>query len=421
MRKGAKVGVLYEASHEETLVRGLLDDIRHNRTLPVGGEGMRLRFRTVGELPEVDLETVEIRSMGVEQSNTSVIVGDDMILKLIRQPHAGISPELEIGEYLTTVQPFANTPPLLGSVEIEGFAEKPITVALLDRKVANQGDGWKFTLGYLERFIDEIRLLPENEMVEHSHKHDFYTTLVHVLGQRTGELHRAFTVSSGLPAFEPEPITAEDRQRWIDRLRCDIGTVCSQLGKLHDRLPETSRESSIKLLGYCERLPDIAENLLPEQFRIPKTRIHGDYHLGQVLVSRNDFYIIDFEGEPARTPEERRHKQSPLKDVAGMLRSLDYAAGNALHHAHDAFGENITQLYPGIRGWREEAMAAFLEGYYATAPALITENPEETQALLDFFIIEKAIYEIRYEAENRPDWLRIPVEGLLGLLERREI
>ncbi|MCE9671167.1 phosphotransferase [Myxococcus stipitatus] len=321
-----------------------------------------------------------VRRLMVEQSNTSVVLGEQVIIKVIRKLEAGVNPEHEVGRFLATRTTFRATPTLVGALRLEGVAGA--TLALAHRFVPNATDGWKYTLDRLrqERPLGE-RFLGEMED----------------LGSRLGDLHQAFgSAPPDDPAFAPEPLLQEDLQRWSASIVGELGVTLAEAGKLHPDL-EGRRD---RLIEYARRLA-----LAPPSGQ--KLRIHGDLHLGQVLRANNQWLIFDFEGEPARSFTARREKYSPLRDVAGMLRSFDYA-------------EATVALEGGTpRGRVGPSREAFLSGYRkATRDAPFLPSDEASfETMLRAFELEKLLYEVRYEMQNRPDWVRIPVEALLRMEE----
>jgi maltose alpha-D-glucosyltransferase/alpha-amylase len=249
--------------------------------------------------------------------------------------------------------------------------------------------------------------------------HDGYTALARTLGMRTAELHAAFARSTGDPAFDPVPHGTADVGAWTERVRGEAMAVLDRLEQRRDTLPESVRPDADRLLAQRDRLlARIAAHANDDGGRI-KTRLHGDYHLGQVLLVQNDFVIIDFEGEPSRTMEERAQKHSPLKDVAGMLRSFDYAMHTALFKFVSERPDAREAVEPAGRQWQAQAAGAFLDGYDEVARASgLTSARAERKGLLELFVLEKAVYELKYEVDNRPDWVRIPLTGLLDTLKR---
>ena len=311
-----------------------------------------------------------VRRLSAEQSNTSIVFGDAVILKLIRRLDQGRNPELEIGALLAR-RNFRSTPPLLGALSLEG--EVQATVAVAHRFVRVESDGWSYVLELLARPGARTTLL--NEARE--------------LGARVGELHVALA-DEGDPAFAPEPIRADDLQRWSRTMLAELDATVRLAAEAVPRLASYSRE----LRARIERLAGAT----PSGIRI---RQHGDLHLGQVLRCDGQWFIFDFEGEPARTLAQRREKHSPYKDVAGMLRSFAYAAATA-----GKTGRVAGDLRSSIR-------RAFLEGYESRASRLLPDDVETARVLLDALELEKVLYELRYELGHRPDWVEIPARDLL--------
>jgi maltose alpha-D-glucosyltransferase/alpha-amylase len=368
-------------------------------------------------------EQVEVKRSAVEQSNSTAMIGNRAVFKAYRKLAPGVQPEIEIGRFLVEEAGFANAPPLLGAIERTGADGETTALAAVFGFVRNQGDGWVYTTEYLHRTLDELRLRAAAEHPEtaptQAEPHGFYLEQARVLGQRTAELHRALATPTDDPAFAAEPIGAADLKAWQRAVRRQAEAAFKALRQALPRLDEAQRAQAQALLAGRDACFARIDALTGAPVGAAKTRVHGDYHLGQVLVAQNDFYILDFEGEPARPLAERRAKSSPLKDVAGMLRSFDYAAWAAVmtlteHHAGS--GEVVRSL---AETWRAATQAAFLGAYRETIAGCPSYPEDEAQAarLLDLFLLEKALYEICYEAANRPHWLRIPLEGVTGLLE----
>jgi len=283
---------------------------------------------------------------------------------------------------------------------------------VLQAYVQNQGDAWTYTVEYLARFLDTQRAAATSA----PDIHGAYLALVQTLALRTAELHAAFARSSGDAAFDPEPAHADDFAAWRRHLQEEASTTFDLLQRRVDQLPAPiAGEARALLQSRNEVIARIATLQTPTR-RTLKTRHHGDYHLGQVLIARNDFIITDFEGEPARTLEERRRKHTPLRDVAGMLRSFSYAAGAALSRTVES-PEEEAKLAPLVFDWEQQARNAFLTAYDDTARrAGIYASEADLQALLGMFELEKALYELRYELNNRPDWVRWPLAGIVRLV-----
>ncbi|MEW6635538.1 MAG: maltose alpha-D-glucosyltransferase [Actinomycetota bacterium] len=430
LRRRNRMGVLYDAMTDEDFCRSVVGFIRENRDLAIG-EG-RIHFTSTDVFEELlggeGVSGLATRRVG-EQTNTSVILGERLILKAYRRLQKGTNPDLEIGRYLTEEARFANVPPLAGAIEYEGADGQFTTLGLLQGFVPNQGDGWTFTLDYLDRYL-ENRLattwsLEESEETEREElevEDAFFESLIRTLGLRTGELHAALAAPTDDPAFAPEEASPEEVAGWAEGVLAELRRTLDMLRRRKGRLPEEVRGDAEKLLGLRRDLTERIRAISKGGFGAVKTRHHGDYHLGQVLVVGNDFQIIDFEGEPARPLEERRRKHSPLRDVAGMLRSFNYAARSALAGLGSEREEELGDLEPWVALWERRTREAFLAGYVegAREAASYPEDEEHARSLIELFTLEKALYEIRYELDNRPDWIGIPVRGILELVGEEE-
>jgi len=285
-------------------------------------------------------------------------------------------------------------------------------LALLQAYVANQGDGWTYSLEYLRRHLEQYRTTPASDALP-PNAHVAYLALIRVLAQRTAELHSALARPTDDAAFSPQDLTRADidayRQRALDEARGTLDQLAANL----DAVPAADQERAKAVLAQREQIMKRIEECAAATPPGKKIRIHGDYHLGQVLVTRNDFVIIDFEGEPGHSLEQRRAKHSPLRDVAGMMRSLSYVQQSALRSvAHNE--AEAARLAPLARSWEIEARTAFLSAYDSAARrAAAYESLQPGQGLLGLFELEKALYELRYEIGNRPTWVGIPLQGIL--------
>jgi maltose alpha-D-glucosyltransferase/alpha-amylase len=309
---------------------------------------------------------------------------------------------------------------LFGTIELTGAGDERITIGIMQGLIQNQGDGWKVTLDYLDRFFADYRVMTQEDLLRETalDRHADYVELARRLGVRTAELHRAFAQDTGDPSFDPEPVSRRRRELWITAARSLAREAIRGLRRTLDQLDAETRANAERLIAERRPLLDRLKALLPAEIGAAKTRLHGDYHLGQVLIAKNDFYILDFEGEPMRPLAQRRAKHSVLRDIAGMLRSLDYAAAAALRAAAEKYGAEAARFGPGADEWRAIAASAFLAGYGETAAGNVSmpATSEQFDHMLDFFLIEKACYEIVYETRHRPDWVAIPVGGLTALM-----
>ena len=453
-------GVLYDALADNGFCNALLTAIARHRRFHTqdGGELVASptgEFRNLRGPNDTPLESVPLRA---EQSNTSVVFGDRLILKLFRRPGEGVNPELEIGRFLTEKVAFPHISPTAGALEYRpSRSSEPITVGILQKYVQAQGDAWHYTLDSLGRSFEWALAHPEvgalavpqvslldlmEEEVPRLARETIgpYLASVRLLGKRTAELHLALASEPTVPELAPEPFSDLHHLRSIHQsMRNLTGRVFGLLRQRLEDLPQEVREDAQEVLGMEEAILERFQLVLQQGVSGMRIRRHGDYHLGQVLYTGADFVIIDFEGEPYRPLGERRLKRSPLTDVAGMIRSFDYAAHAALSGQAPAVlrPEDMRVLERWARLWYAWVSATFLKEYlavmknerrvmgegpgvtsspYLSAP-LIPENREELKVLLDIYLLEKAVYEVGYELNNRPDWLKIPLQGIRRLLE----
>jgi maltose alpha-D-glucosyltransferase/alpha-amylase len=395
VRQQANVGVLADAMADEAFCRHVVKAIGGSLALPM--DKGTLRFTPTSAFAELagdEVATLTPGTLNTQSTNTSVPLGDRLFLKCYRRLRPGINPELEMGRFLTETARFPNCVPLAGSIEYAAGSGEPATVGLLQAYVPNQGDAWSYTSAYLERFLEAPRKDEE---------HGAYLTLMQTLATRTAELHRALAMHAGDPAFEPEPLTGQDVAQWKARVREEAAQTFALIEK-------SPHEHAKPLLAQRSRVDAMIDACAAPAKPALKIRHHGDYHLGQVLLVSNDFFIIDFEGEPSRPLAEARRKHSPLRDVAGMLRSFSYARGAALLRTEVRDGS--------LEAWEAAARSAFVKAYFdAAAGSGLADSAADAQGLLRLFEIEKALYELRYELNNRPAWLHIPAQGLAALAE----
>jgi maltose alpha-D-glucosyltransferase/alpha-amylase len=360
----------------------------------------------------------EVRIPSLEQSNTGVFFGSRLFLKGYRRMREGINPELELGRFLTEVSPYPNIAPLVGAAEFHApGAAGPATLAVLQKFVENQGDLWSLIHAHLTRTLDAPPPAgtTSSQPVAEAVAADFHLARMGLLGRRIAELHRALCVTSGDPAFDPEPLMLRDFEGWKSAVAADIDATFLLVRNTQDKLSPDARARIEPLLGAKDRLHERVQGLVCRFEGLVKTRYHGDLHLGQVLVAQDDFIIVDFEGEPGRPLEERRAKSSVLRDVAGMLRSFSYAAHAAILR-RNAGGAPVDGA-EALLAWERDATRHFLEGYGRAAAGLasVPADADSFKATLDLFLLEKALYEMRYEIANRPDWMEIPLRGLMEL------
>jgi maltose alpha-D-glucosyltransferase/alpha-amylase len=375
----------------------------------------KLRFRPTRKFAEIagpDFEALPVERPRGSSSNTIVNMRERLMLKGYRRLRVGMNPELEMGLYLTEKAHFANCAPLAGVLEYVANDGQTRLLAMLQAYIANQGDGWTYSLEYVRRHLEQYRTTPASDALP-PNAHEAYLTLIRVLALRTAELHRALSLPTKDAAFSAQPLTRADidayRQRALDEALGALDSLAANV----DAVPAADRDRANTVLAQREQILKRIEECTAATPPGKKIRIHGDYHLGQVLVTRNDFVIIDFEGEPGHSLEQRRAKHSPLRDVAGMMRSFSYVQQSALRSvAHNE--AEAARLAPLARGWEIAARTAFLSAYDSAArPAALYESLQPGQGLLGLFELEKALYELRYEIGNRPTWVGIPLHGIL--------
>lgn len=419
-RSANRLGYLLDAAGDENAIRTWLE---HFRGQAEGGSGIvgRALFTTTSAFPgNFDARSAAIKPTYLEQSNSTSIIDDTMILKTYRHLQPGLHPEFEVGRFLTEVAGYKNSPSLFGALEIEDESGERNLVAILQSFVTNQGDGWGYTLGYLERFFHDTRYASREERAAQKDIHVGFTRLMRTLGLRVAELHQALATPTADPAFSVEPVTAAWLDEWRRRLLREAAAAHRTLQHHTGSNDAGQVERFRALLLLWPALERCINELMPDRVTALLTRTHGDLHLGQVLVAEHDFHIIDFEGEPARPLAERRAKQMPLRDIAGLLRSLDYAARTAAARETEKFEDDHALVL--TLEWLALSRQALLDGYRQGSDGCRFAPAEtgEFESLIALFTVEKVLYEILYEANNRPDWLIVPVDGLIEWISRHK-
>jgi maltose alpha-D-glucosyltransferase/alpha-amylase len=430
-------GVVYDGLTDPVFCRALLDVMSRRRQIPgrSGGRLVSVPSRALRRLREgTDADTPAV-PISTEQSNTSVVIGNRMVLKVIRRVEDGVNPDVELGRFLTERAVFPHSPAVGGALEYREGPQDDVaaTIAVLQEYVANEGDGWNYVLDALERVLEEAITRPDVHEIMFSMPAQLldaadvepargnllvgpHLQWAEILGRRTAEMHLALSSDLTDEAFAPEPLTAIDRRALHHGVRSLLRRSLRSVRSMAETTP-CVRE-------LIDREDDILAHLdvvMRRPLKLTKIRCHGDYHLGQVLWTGKDFVIIDFEGEPARPLSSRRLKRPALVDVAGMIRSFHYAsqvAGNRV--SRDLIpSRQRAALDPLLTLWFRSVSGAFLRSYLAAAAdaSFVPKDRDELAGLLDFLLFEKAIYELGYEANNRPDWIEVPARGLVDMLE----
>ena len=430
-------GILYDAVFDRKFLIALLDAVSRRRSFR--GRSWQIaavpseRFRSLRGAQASILEPVLAKT---EQSNTSIRYGDRLILKIFRRLHEGLNPDLEIGRFITERTTFRHVPPLAGSLEFGKGKKAVATVGILQGWVSNEGDAWNYTLDHLTDYFENclarsatpVDLARPSGSVLDNLDQDVpalaremigaFLTSASLLGQRTGELHMALASDPQDPNFAPEPFTQFYRRSLYQSLRTATDRALTLLRERLTTLPEDTRAEAQNLLPLKNAILERFRLALDRKITAMRIRCHGDYHLGQVLFTGKDFVIIDFEGEPTRPLAERRAKRSALVDVAGMLRSLDYAANFGLKA-----GEFRSEDRPGLVAWAQYwvywVSKIFLESYLKSANrgGFLPAARDEIKIVLDLCTLQKAIYEVTYELNNRPDWVYAPIRGMIEILK----
>ncbi|MGE3541374.1 MAG: putative maltokinase [Candidatus Tectimicrobiota bacterium] len=436
VRRAEAEGLLCEAWREAPLWETVLTAIADSRHMPgMAGVLCALPTQVFAALRGPVEAPLAPTPLAVEQSNTSVVYGDRLLLKLFRRVADGMNPDLELGRFLTERASFPHMAPVAGALEYRSHSGASCTVGILHGFVPHWGDAWKYTLEALDDYFAAVRTrqqaepaaVPKQSVLVLAEEEipplvsaliGPYLASAQMLGQRTAALHRALASDHEDPRFAPEPVTTAYQHALVQSMQ-ELATQAFRL--LSQRLPTLSaavREEAHQVLTLKAAVLAALQAVAQRPCTALRMRIHGDYHLGQVLYTGDDFIITDFEGEPARPLRERQHKHVPLKDVAGMLRSFHYAAYagllNQAKQGVSAPSEARTVFEPWAQLWYVWVSTAFLQAYLADAGAagVLPPTRDERQVLLDAYLLEKAVYELHYELNNRPDWVGIPLQGI---------
>ena len=442
LNAGKTEGVLYDATFSEQFRKNLLTLVmrkqsirgKHGQLVAYPGKGLQRR-------KGMDLLGMPNAVLKAEQSNTSMIFGSEILLKLYRKLDEGINPDLEIGRFLTEDCSFGNVPAFAGGLEYRRQGAEPIVLGIVQDFVANQGDAWSFTLNQASSYLEHVQArridigeapAVTQSLMELTNQEiplllqeligGVYLEMARLIGKRTGEMHLALATEPDDYRFSPEPFSLLYQRSLYHSMRTLTRRVFDLLNK---NLPSMSPPIKARAETVAPMEKEILSRfskLFSKKIPAVKTRIHGDYHLGQILYTGNDFIIIDFEGEPARSIGERRLKRSPFRDVAGMIRSFHYPTYSILFSKKTFSPEEVTALEPWAECWYKYVAATFLRSYLQTVKgaSFIPSGNEDLELLLNAYLMEKAIYEVAYELNNRPDWVTIPLKGIADLMGATE-
>jgi maltose alpha-D-glucosyltransferase/alpha-amylase len=439
VRLGETAGVIYDGGYDA----GFRDQLLHlllTRKKIKGRTGEILLNR--GRSLRADARELErpynSRVLKVEQSNTSFLYKDSFFFKLYRKLEDGVNPDVELIRHLTESRRFEHVPAYQGSLSYAGGDIGEASLGLMVSFVPNEGDAWSYTASVVERYFENLLSLKQETGATPPTPPDmlditlaevpeefigltdgFFLELMHLLGRRTGELHLALSADRSTREFAPEDFSRLYQRSMYQSMRSLFRRVMSTVKKVRKTVSEDVSADIDRLLEQEEAILSHFARITASRIHAKKIRIHGDYHLGQVLFTGRDFVIIDLEGEPARSLGERRLKYGAFRDVAGMIRSFHYAIyGKYLEYA-GVRPEDAEWLSRWIDPWFTYVTGVFLDGYMHTVNGVdfVPEDPDELRVMLEVFILEKAVYEIGYEINNRPDWLKIPVNGIQFVLD----
>jgi maltose alpha-D-glucosyltransferase/alpha-amylase len=421
---GAKSGVLYDGMQDPAVALRMMRVLKKGGQVTLRSGALRVEFvdSAAAALSE-EAGPVRAQVLSGEQSNSNALIDDKYLLKLFRRLEPGENPDIEIGRYLAERAAEARVPALIAWAEYQSEGATPRSVAMVQQQVPSRGSAW-------ERALDEVQGFCERALVQQRGKAErippsprdvadtigAYNATLELLGRRTADLHRTMAGIAG-EGFGVHPLDRAELERIARDMTAHAERAISLLGRSRPMLPEALAPKVQRLLDAAPYLGDHFGLILTTADAGTRIRVHGDLHLGQVLEVNGDFYFIDFEGEPARPIAERRVAQSPLRDVAGMLRSFSYAARAGFRMFLQNQPDSRTALEPWIEAWEAEAGVFYLRGYYRqVSDSPLVPTARDREILLRSFLLDKALYELTYELGNRPDWVDIPIEALLAFL-----
>ncbi|MHC1727360.1 MAG: maltose alpha-D-glucosyltransferase [Syntrophobacteraceae bacterium] len=440
LKVAGREGILFDGLYSETVCKELFRIIARRRSMKVnGGEIVAHAGKGLGNDALKVLEHIRPSVLKADQSNTAVLFGEEYFLKLYRHPDEGLNPDLELTRFLTEEAHFEHVPAFAGGIELKRKGGERITLGILQRYVPNQGDALNYVLAGLNQFYEAVLAMRTNGFPElplagmslldlalqevpllpATLSMGVPEEMVWLLGDRTAEMHLALASGTADPLIAPERFSTLWQRSVFQSMQALQKRTFQLLASNIARFPKEIAGEASGILPLGNRIIAIYRTILTKKILAKRIRTHGDYHLGQLLYTGKDFVIIDFEGEPARPLGERRIKLSPLKDVAGMIRSFHYAAYLALLKGGGIREEDAPSLEPWAELWYRSMSAIFLRAYLGRMKDgdLIPQSRRDLETLLNCFLLDKAVYELGYELNNRPEWVTIPVRGIRYLVE----
>ncbi|MFH2137864.1 MAG: maltose alpha-D-glucosyltransferase [Candidatus Omnitrophota bacterium] len=424
-----KEGFLYDGVYNPLLHEILLEIIARKKRIASGGTSLigktGKKFKTLLGNLKMPLPSVILKA---EQSNTSILYGKTFYMKLFRKIECGINPDIEITKYLTEEKNAQNTPLFSGQIEYINRDKEAMSICLLQNYIPSESDAWKYTLDHVKNYFDLVlsrskevkdkKLLITSSLID-----GIYLEMIKKLGQRTGEMHIKLSEEAQNPDFKPENFSLLYQRSVFQAMGSQERIVFGLLKKNLNRLPENVQQEAAALLSDEKKIVQRLKLIMQIKYSAKKIRIHGDYHLGQVLFTGKDFTIIDFEGEPARPLSERRLKRSAIRDIAGMLRSFHYAAYVTLFLNKSVREEDVALLESAVEDWYSYVSNVFVESYFQAIgkAEFLPKTDAEFKNLLQIYLLDKAMYELGYELNNRLDWIIIPLRGIKQVLDNFRI
>ncbi|MDG5815465.1 maltose alpha-D-glucosyltransferase [Chitinispirillales bacterium ANBcel5] len=432
-------GILYDGTYDERIHKLLFTIIKNRRKLRgTFGDFVGVPSRELKNLLSGKHQPIPSRPLKVEQSNTAILYDEILFLKLYRRLEEGVNPELEVLRFLGTKTSFLNIPPYAGALEYRTDKQEPLTISIMQGYVENSGNAWTYASGvvttYFEQLLASSKSLPNlpstypslfdinlSSLPEHFRElsEELFFEMVALLGKRTAELHVALSEAVDEPAFNPEPFSLLYQRSVYQALQALVQKTFRTLEKAVKKMSSPIKEEALGVMKHERQILEVMRKIAYKKIASEKIRIHGDYHLGQVLFTGKDFIIMDFEGEPTRALSERKLKRSPFRDIAGMLRSFHYVAYSTLFHESSFRAQDIEFLEQWIEPWYHYISGVYLTSYLENTKncSFIPDNTNDVFTLLRTFLLDKAIYELGYEINNRPEWITIPIRGIKNILK----
>ncbi len=441
LRRENTEGIIYDSIYDEEFRRHLYLMFTRRHTLR-GQQGMLVSYsgKHFKKYKREDLSSMKSHALKAEQNNSSILYGKELIFKLYRHLDEGINPELDICRFLTEKVSFQHVPPFAGAIEYRRHGSEPVILGILQAFVPNEGDAWTYTLDWIGRYAGRI-LARKNELLKiptvpsllfniasqeiptlfQELIGGIYLEMIALLGKRTAEFHLALSTETEDINFTPEPFSVPYQRSLYQSMQSDSKRIFVLLRKKAKNIPDDQKELANEILNLEKAITGRYKGLLQKNIQAMKIRIHGNYHLQQVLYTGNDFVIIDFEGDPLRALGERRLKRSPLRDIAEMIRSFHYAVHAVLLQYASMRSEDNPVLAPWMDLWYRHVAGTFLRSYLETVSGtpLVPRDKSDFETMLQVFLIERAVYELGYELNNRPEFVNIPLRGIKYLMEAK--